>query len=238
MGRPGSHRGAPVRTAPSTTRSSTAGARCRASAPPRRARRWPPPGPAPSSWSAAGLRRAAGRRARDDPSTDTWRSMSSAALPRRGPRWPRPSPAPELLIWGGQTGTDGLGAMVLTQTGGRYDPASDTWLGDLPVDGAPAARAFASGVWTGGELIVGAARSAPATSESRWWPGTGGRYRPGRRVGRLDLDPVRDGDTELAGHAAAWTGVEMVVWAATPPAPPVAATCRRSGPGLGVTGPR
>ena len=106
--------------------------------------------------------------------------------------------------------------MVLTQTGGRYDPASDTWLGDLPVDGAPAARAFASGVWTGGELIVWGGQVGTGNFGIPLVARDGGRYRPG--VGWVGWTSTQFGTVtpNWLAHAAAWTGVEMVVWGGYP----------------------
>ena len=154
--------------------------------------------------------------ARYDPSTDTWRSMSSAGAPAARTKMASAFTGTELLIWGGQTGTDGLGAMVLTQTGGRYNPASDTWLGDLPVDGAPAARAFASGVWTGGELIVWGGQVGTGNFGIPLVARDGGRYRPG--VGWVGWTSTQFGTVtpNWLARAAAWTGVEMVVWGGYP----------------------
>ena len=65
-------------------------------------------------------------------------------------------------FWQG-TGTPGVGVF---NTGGRYNPATDTWTA-TSLDGAPSGRAFHTVVWTDKEMIV--------------WGGsvytnTGGRY--------------------------------------------------------------
>jgi hypothetical protein len=70
----------------------------------------------------------------------------------------------EMIVWGG------LGAADLGG-GGRYDPATDTWVFTSTV-GAPGARDRATAVWTGTEMIVWGGNNAGVL-------GTGGRYNPG-----------------------------------------------------------
>ena len=102
-----------------------------------------------------------------------------------------------MIVWGG-----GPYQGSPTNTGGRYDPATDTWTA-ISTDGAPSARRAHTAVWTGSEMIV--------------WGGsgdgdlnTGGRY-----------DPVTDTWTPIStdgapsaryGHTAVWTGTEMIIW--------------------------
>src|SRR5439155_3158213 len=65
-----------------------------------------------------------------------------------------------MVVWGGYGGTAGS-----FDTGGRYDPAADTWTATSTV-GAPSARGGHTAVWTGSVMVV--------------WGGnnlvTGGRY--------------------------------------------------------------
>ncbi len=69
-----------------------------------------------------------------DPTTDTWRAMSSN--PAVGGAWPR------IALW---TGTD----VIVWSGGQRYNPSSDSWTTTSagPIDGGTA-------VWTGSEMIV------------------------------------------------------------------------------------
>ena len=98
----------------------------------------------------------------------------------------------EAIVWGGSF--DGG-----VNTGGRYDPATDTWR-LTSISGAPSPRQGHTAVWTGSRMIV--------------WGGagdsSGGQY-----------DPVSDtwSPTSLvsapsprAQHTAVWTGSRMVVW--------------------------
>jgi len=73
----------------------------------------------------------------------------------------------ELIVWGGYGDT-------YLNTGGRYDPATDTWVATT-VSGAPSARRQHTAVWTGRELIVWAGRNESSLFN------TGGRYCAGAR---------------------------------------------------------
>src|SRR5206468_936944 len=99
----------------------------------------------------------------------------------------------------------GLGEGVFLNTGGRYDPTTDTWTA-LSINGssenAPAARFGHSAVWTGSEMIV--------------WGGyndlllnTGGRYNPSTDSWGPSSVTTGEGTNVPAGrdrHTAIWTG--------------------------------
>lgn len=102
-----------------------------------------------------------------------------------------------MIVWGGWSGGPAL------DTGGLYDPATNTWA-PTATSGAPASRRFHTAVWTGSRMVV--------------WGGlddgfnrlnTGGVY-----------DPVTNSwtPTSTAGaptgrwlHTAVWTGSRMIV---------------------------
>lgn len=99
-----------------------------------------------------------------------------------------------VLIWGGESRT----SQALT-TGGRYDPATDTWTPMSTLD-APEGRWRHSTVWTGSEMIV--------------WGGfslrSGGRYNPVTDTWLpTSIGGAPTGRTEAS---AVWTGSEMIVW--------------------------
>jgi hypothetical protein len=100
-----------------------------------------------------------------------------------------------MVVWGG-------GDVTPRATGGRYDPAANTW-SPTSTSGAPGARYLHTAVWTGGVMVVWGGYSAGGVN-------TGGRY-----------DPVADtwDPTSIAGvpsarynHTAIWTGSRMIVW--------------------------
>ena len=129
---------------------------------------------------------------------DTWDngSLDDAAPPARGKHtavWT----GSLMLVWGG------ISRNSMLNSGGRYDPLTDTW-SRMSVLGAPVARSGHSAVWTGSQMIVWGGYT-PAS-----YTATGGRY-----------DPVADTwlttsttDAPLArqSHSAIWTGTEMIVW--------------------------
>src|SRR5207247_1590120 len=89
-------------------------------------------------------------------------------------------------------------------TGGRYDPATDTWT-PMSTEGAPSARWGHIVVWAGSLMIVWGGED-----EGKPTLNTGGRY-----------DPATDSWTPTstlgsplgrAHHTAVWTGSLVVVW--------------------------
>ncbi len=92
------------------------------------------------------------------------------------------------------------------QTGGRYDPATDTWTPTSLVN-APEERARFASVWTGEEMIVW---GGCHEHECRINTHTGGRYNPSTDSWTA---------TSTAGviearefHTMVWTGNEIIVW--------------------------
>ena len=70
-----------------------------------------------------------------------------------------------MIVWGGLIG------FVDLNTGGRYDPSTDSWTATSTTN-APAARVGHTAVWTGSEMIVwGGYKGCGCLN-------TGGRYNP------------------------------------------------------------
>ena len=55
-----------------------------------------------------------------------------------------------MIVWGGG---DESNSFLFFDTGGRYDPTTDTWI-DTSTTDAPCSRQYHTAVWTGGEMIV------------------------------------------------------------------------------------
>src|SRR5207249_3238938 len=104
----------------------------------------------------------------------------------------------EMIIWGGYTYAGRV------DTGGRYNPLTDTWRTTSTKENVP--MGLGTAVWTGTEMIAwgGYDRYGIETN-------TGGRY-----------DPLMDKWTPTSmgqsvpsrrrSHTAMWTGTEMIVW--------------------------
>lgn len=140
---------------------------------------------------------------RYDPATDTWLATSETNAPSA--RWFHSAvwTGSQMLIWGGVTS---LGGQQYFNTGGRYDPISDTWT-PITTVGAPGARYQHLAVWSGNRMIVWGGSNGAVLN-------TGGRY-----------DPSTDSwsPTSVVGAPSArtlltgvWTGNVMVVWGGSP----------------------
>jgi hypothetical protein len=103
-----------------------------------------------------------------------------------------------MLVWGGWDA-----AHTHTNTGGRYDPAVDSWTATTTA-GVPSARHYHTAVWTGSKMIVWGAAI----------PNTGGQYDPAGDS--WTVTTVTGTPTERDQHTAVWTGSKMIVWGGTP----------------------
>ncbi len=141
---------------------------------------------------------------RYNPSMDTWTPTASGAF----------VPAPlsgntavwtgtEMIVWGGQSGTSAFDV----NTGGRYNPSTDSWTAISTGTGVPAARSEHSAVWTGTQMIIWGGKPSVGSSDFN----SGGRYSPSTdtwtpTATNSDVPEARE------GHTAVWTGAQMIVW--------------------------
>jgi N-acetylneuraminic acid mutarotase len=137
---------------------------------------------------------------RYNPSTDTWTATSTTNAPsaRDSHTAVWTGTGNEMIVWGGgNNGSD-------FNTGGRYNPGSDTWTATSTTN-APAARDGHTAVWTGSEMVVWGGFVPP-----RSYLNTGGRYNPS-----TDSWTATSTTSVPAGreyHTAVWSGSEMIVW--------------------------
>ncbi|HKP03665.1 MAG TPA: hypothetical protein VJU77_09935 [Chthoniobacterales bacterium] len=133
------------------------------------------------------------------PATDTWTSttLTNAPAPRRwhSAAWT----GNEMIVWGGELG----GGSGFTNTGGRYNPSTDSWIATGTAN-APGSRKYHTAIWTGTEMLVwgGVFLSSGPTN-------TGGRYNP---VDDSWAATSTIGTAARNRHTAVWTGEEMIVW--------------------------
>ncbi len=136
---------------------------------------------------------------RYDPVGDEWRGLTTTNAP-----WPRYDhvmvwTGSEAIVWGGAT-SFGL-PPAMTNTGGRYDPITDSWTATSIAGDCPTARYAHVAVWTGSEMIIWADQSHHDT---------GGRYDP---VTDMWLaTSTSDAPGGRSYPSAVWTGTEMIVW--------------------------
>jgi N-acetylneuraminic acid mutarotase len=138
---------------------------------------------------------------RYNPATDSWHPFSNANVPswRSGHNlvWT----GTELIVWGGWGGSF---VDNVFNTGGRYNPQTDTWTA-TSLTNAPTPRTEASAVWTGSEMIVWGGGDAGFTRLN-----TGGRYNPS--TNSWSSTSLTNAPSPRSGHGGVWTGTEMIVW--------------------------
>jgi len=110
-----------------------------------------------------------------NPATDTWTATSTVNAPSPRAFFGYVWTNAELIVWGGCTQNVGGACQNDVYTGGRFDPATNTWTAATTTVGAPSARNNHTAVWTGSQMIVwGGFDEANYT-----YTFTGGIYVPG-----------------------------------------------------------
>ena len=142
--------------------------------------------------------------ARYYPATDSWLPVSTTNAPAARARHTALWTGTEMLIWGG--GGPGLGNYPAT--GGRYNPAADSWTATA-TNRNIVGRADHSAVWTGSEMIVWGGRSLSANLAFTYYA-TGYRYNPAADT--WTVMPAASAPAARSLHTAVWTGSEMLVW--------------------------
>jgi hypothetical protein len=151
---------------------------------------------------------------RYDPATDSW--IASSLTNGSGANAPTARfshtaiwTGSEMIVWGGYDG------VTFLSTGGRYDPAADTWAESALTSGSGAnvapARYFHTAVWTGSEMIVWGGLGFSGTGPLN----SGGRYNPSTDSWATSSLTTATGANVPQGrylHTTVWTGSEMIVW--------------------------
>src|SRR5262249_35047931 len=90
-----------------------------------------------------------------------------------------------------------------TNTGGRYNPSTDTW-SPTTTSNAPAARVDHSAVWIGTGMFVWGGGAAPGSVD------TGAIYNPSNNT--WTTSTTTNAPAGRSRPTAVWTGSEMIVW--------------------------
>ncbi len=151
-------------------------------------------------WSGLGMASGFvyyGNGARYNPVSGSWIAMSSDNAPAARFRSASVWAGVKMIVWSGYLHTE---ADVFTDTGGIYDPASNSW-SPMSTTNAPSGRGLHTAIWTGADMIV--------------WGGvnganTGGKY-------NLAGDSWTATSTINAPayryyHTAVNTGTYMIIW--------------------------
>lgn len=143
---------------------------------------------------------------RYDPELDQWSSVSTIDAPTGRDQHTATWTGAEMIIWGGVVRHCDLNnCFTSTNTGGRYDPATDTWV-PMSTVGAPSPRRHHSAIWTGTELIVWGGMGTDSSSPL----GDGARYNPvtdtWSPLSDINAPPAR------GRHHAVFDGQQMTIW--------------------------
>ena len=154
-----------------------------------------------------------------NPVIDSWTITSTTNAPV--PRYNHTAvwAGNEMIVWGGYAGSPGN--TTVTNTGGRYNPGTDTWTATTTTN-APSARATRDGVWTGNEMVVWGGYNLNIVLN------TGGRYNPGTDT--WTATSTTNAPDARVSAPAVWTGTEMIVWGGLVPGGPVFDTGGRYNP--------
>src|SRR5437588_10584903 len=99
---------------------------------------------------------------------DTWTPTSLNGAPNVRAEHTAVWTGSEMIVWGG-CGYTGCGWYGTLNTGGRYNPSTDSWTA-TSLTNAPDGRILHTAVWTGGEMILWGG------ANPNGYLGTGGRY--------------------------------------------------------------
>ena len=137
---------------------------------------------------------------RYDPVTDSWQETTTTGAPDPRENHSAVWADNVMIVWGG---ADMRGGSYLN-TGGRYDPAANSWLATSTTS-APTGRIGHGAVWTGAPL------NRMIVWGGYYFVSTGGRYDPANDSWEpTSLTNAPNGRIVLS--AVVWTGTEMIVW--------------------------
>ena len=138
---------------------------------------------------------------RYNPESDSWLSTPVANAPAARLWHTAVWSGSEMIIWGGSSNG---GTVPLYNTGGKYNPTTNTWTATNAAT-APPGREFNTVVWTGSEMIVWGGYN----------PWEGGYLNAGARYNPMTDNWTTTSPNALNGrefHTAVWTGREMIIW--------------------------
>ena len=140
---------------------------------------------------------------RYQPGTNSWTTTNTNIAPSAREAHTVIWTGTEMIVWGGGNADENWGL----STGGRYNPATNTWA--TTNGNAPTARSAHTAVWTGGEMIVWGGEEDNVVIFGRE-TNTGGRFSPSTDTWTATAN--LSAPSARKSHTAVWTGSEMIVW--------------------------
>jgi N-acetylneuraminic acid mutarotase len=130
---------------------------------------------------------------------DTWSAVQSTGAPVTRLAHTAVWTGTEMIVWGGYNET------LEHQSGGRYNPATDSWTATSTGTNVPAARDAHTAVWTGSKMVVWGGNDGNVVPLD-----TGGRYDP--TTNTWLATKTTGAPTARTYHTAVWSGSRMIVW--------------------------
>ena len=146
-----------------------------------------------------------------DPSSGNWSQTSPSGAPLGRADHTAVWTGDRMLVWGGSI--LGPGGTETLDTGGRYDPETNTWDAISPV-GAPTSRMVHAAVWTGTRMIIWGGYHRDPVGGVQYY-NTGARYDP--ETDTWTPTSTAGAPTARSRHVGVWTGDLMVVWGGSAP---------------------
>jgi N-acetylneuraminic acid mutarotase len=140
---------------------------------------------------------------RYNPTTDNWTATTNTNAPTARDYHTAVWTGSEMIVWGGYFYDGGYHYL---NTGGRYDPSTDSWIVTSGTN-APQGRSEHSAVWTGTQLIVWGGYFFDGAYH---YLNTGSRYDPSTDA--WTATTITNAPEARYFHTAVWTGDEMIVW--------------------------
>ncbi len=138
-------------------------------------------------------------------SADTWSPMAVSGAPAARSDHTAVWGGNRMIVWGGFSGCFGLSCFYLV-SGGRYDPATDSWSATT-LSGAPSARYHHTAVWTGSRMIVfGGQDDMNYFADASRYDVTNNTW------AATSATLVGSEPSERQGATAVWTGAEVILW--------------------------
>jgi N-acetylneuraminic acid mutarotase len=145
---------------------------------------------------------------RYDPATDTWQENSISGAPAKRCRHTAVWSGTEMIVWGGFGDPDtNIGA-----TGGRYNPAADTW-SPTSTTTTLGPRYGHTAVWTGTEMIIWGGyeyNGSRLSANTGFSANTGSRYDPS--TDSWQSVSTTGAPSNRFYHVAVWAGDKLIVW--------------------------
>lgn len=139
-----------------------------------------------------------------DPLTDTWTKISLSGAPSPRGYHTAVWTGSEMIVWGGSARALSSTDYQDLNTGGIYEPVSNTW---RPVStvGAPSPRDRHTALWTGSRMIIWGGDDGKEHDLS-----TGGLYDP--VTNSWVATSTTGAPSGRDGHAGVWSGSKMIIW--------------------------